>query len=151
MSIKISGCFKMQPEWNIMWTELVFTPVWNIKPLWVHFAFMWTWIRTMNIYRESQNVSAASNKITKIYENMKIVRNENQFSSFIRISVEMYSNWLIGWIVISRAYRPWNDANTTTNIYLLVENGNQNTETKCKVCSNLLSSVLGQLTVVLLP
>ena len=38
MSIKISGRFEMQPKWNFMWTELVFTPVWNLKPVWVHFS-----------------------------------------------------------------------------------------------------------------
>ena len=38
MSIKISGRFEMQPKWNIIWTELVFTPVWKLKPIWVHFA-----------------------------------------------------------------------------------------------------------------
>ena len=36
--IKISGCFEMQLKWNFMWTELVFMPVWNLKPVWVHFA-----------------------------------------------------------------------------------------------------------------
>ena len=39
MSIKISGRFKMHPKWNFMWTELVFTLVWNLKPVWVHFVF----------------------------------------------------------------------------------------------------------------
>ena len=38
MSIKISDRFEMQPKWNFMWTELVFTPVWNFKPVWFHFA-----------------------------------------------------------------------------------------------------------------
>ena len=38
LSIKISGRFEMQPKWNFIWTELVFTPVWNLKPVWVHFA-----------------------------------------------------------------------------------------------------------------
>ena len=37
-SIKISGRFEMQPKWNFMWTELAFTPVWNFKPVWFHFA-----------------------------------------------------------------------------------------------------------------
>ena len=37
-SIKISSRFEMQPKWNFMWTELVFTPVWNLKPVWVHFV-----------------------------------------------------------------------------------------------------------------
>ena len=34
--------------------------------------------------------------------------------------------------------------------YILVENGNLNTETKCKVCSNLLASIREQLSVFLL-
>ena len=38
MSIKISGRFEMQLKWNFMWTELVFRPVWNLKPVWVLFA-----------------------------------------------------------------------------------------------------------------
>ena len=48
--------------------------------------------------------------------------------------------------MIERGYRLWNTVNTTTDIYLLVENGNKNTETK----SLLLTSVLKQLIVVLL-
>ena len=35
---KISSCFEMQPKWNFMWIELVSTPVWNPKPVWVYFA-----------------------------------------------------------------------------------------------------------------
>ena len=43
MSIKISGRFEMQPKWNLMWIEPVFTPVWNLNPVWVHVAsIMWT-------------------------------------------------------------------------------------------------------------
>ena len=37
-SIKISGRFKMQPKWNVIWTELLFTVVWNLQPVWVHFV-----------------------------------------------------------------------------------------------------------------
>ena len=48
--------------------------------------------------------------------------------------------------MIERGYRLWNTVNTTTDIYLLVENGNKNTETK----SLLLTSVLKQLIVVFL-
>ena len=35
--------------------------------------------------------------------------------------------------VVAWRSRPWNTTNTTVDIYMLVENGNQNTETKCKV------------------
>ena len=38
MSIKISGSFEMQLKWNVMWTELVFTPVWNLRLVWAHFV-----------------------------------------------------------------------------------------------------------------
>ena len=38
MSIKILGRFGIQPNWNVMWTELVFKPVWNLKPVWLHFT-----------------------------------------------------------------------------------------------------------------
>ena len=38
MSIKILGPFEMQPKWNFMWTELVFTLVWSLKPVWVYVA-----------------------------------------------------------------------------------------------------------------
>ena len=39
MSIKLLGCCEMQSKWIFMWTELVFTPVWNLKLVWVHFAY----------------------------------------------------------------------------------------------------------------
>ena len=38
MSIKILAFFEMQPKWNFMWIELAFMRVWNLKPVWVHFA-----------------------------------------------------------------------------------------------------------------
>ena len=38
MSIKILAFFEMQPKWNFMWMELAFMRVWNLKPVWVHFA-----------------------------------------------------------------------------------------------------------------
>ena len=30
---------EMKSKWIFMWTELVFTPVWNLKLVWVHFAY----------------------------------------------------------------------------------------------------------------
>ena len=38
ISSKLLGCFEIQSKWNVMWTELVFTSVWSLKPVWVHFA-----------------------------------------------------------------------------------------------------------------
>ena len=35
--------------------------------------------------------------------------------------------------MITWGYLPWNTANTAVDIYLLIKNGNSNTETKCKV------------------
>ena len=52
-------------------------------------------------------------------------------------------NCLIGCIVITRGYRPWNTANTTADICLLTENSNKNTETKCKVCSKFFYQPFG--------
>ena len=37
MSIKVSDRFEMESKWKVMWTELVFTPVWNLKRAWIHF------------------------------------------------------------------------------------------------------------------
>ena len=57
-----------------------------------------------------------------------------KFSELALVSVHF--NCLIGCIVIMRGYWLWNTANTTADIYLLVENRNKNTKTKFKVCSN---------------
>ena len=53
--------------------------------------------------------------------------------------------FLIGCIAIAREYQPWNTVNTIADICLLVKNGNQNTETKCKICSNFFFSHLAAL------
>ena len=53
--------------------------------------------------------------------------------------VVVHCNCLIGCIMNVRAYRPWNNANTTADTYFLVENGNKNTETKCKVFIKLIN------------
>ena len=45
--------------------------------------------------------------------------------------------------MIAMGYRPWNTANATANISLLVKSGNKNTETKCKVCSNFFYQQIG--------
>ena len=50
--------------------------------------------------------------------------------------VYVHYKFLIGCIAIAREYRPRNTVNTIVDICLLVENGNKNTETKCKICSN---------------
>ena len=41
--------------------------------------------------------------------------------------VYAHCNYLIGFIMFAPGYRPWNTANTTVNIYLLVKNCNKNT------------------------
>ena len=46
--------------------------------------------------------------------------------------------------MITRGYRPWNNASTTVDIYLLVKNGN-NIEVKCKVCQTFFISHLAVL------
>ena len=50
------------------------------------------------------------------------------------VLVSVHLNCLIPSIVIVRGYRPCNTATTTAYICLVVENGNKNTETKCKKC-----------------
>ena len=52
--------------------------------------------------------------------------------------VAVHWNYMSGWIMIARKYRPWKTANNTADIYLLVENA----ETKCKVCSNFFLSAV---------
>ena len=47
--------------------------------------------------------------------------------------VPVHCNCLIGCIVIARGYCPLNTGNTTAEICFLVKNGNENTDTKCKV------------------
>ena len=48
--------------------------------------------------------------------------------SFKVIWIAVHYNCLIGWIMIAWGYRPGNAANTTTDICLLIENNNKNTE-----------------------
>ena len=64
-----------------------------------------------------------------------------KFSEVFFVSVHL--NCLIPSIVIVRGYRPCNTATSTAYICLVVENGNKNTETKCKVCSNIFYQVFG--------
>ena len=66
-----------------------------------------------------------------------------KFSELALVSVHF--NCLIGCIVIMRGYWLWNTANTTADIYLLVENRNKNTKTKFKVCSNFFISHMAAL------
>ena len=46
-------------------------------------------------------------------------------------------NGPVGCIMNVWGYQHWNTANTTLDIYLLFGNGHKNTQTRCKVCSNL--------------
>lgn len=62
---------------------------------------------------------------------------------FSEVTLEaVHCNYLVGCIIIPRGYWPWNNINTTTDIYLFDENDNTITETRCKVCSKLLTSIL---------
>ena len=62
-----------------------------------------------------------------------------------KLEVLWSSLGLIVCIVIVKGYQPWNTANTTADIYLLVENSYKNIATKCKVCSNILINHLAAL------
>ena len=72
---------EMHTKWNFMWTELIFTPVWNIKPVWVHFAFhvnvLLVWFRiiisSMNEVRCACTLinPFACSKTQKLLSNMK--------------------------------------------------------------------------------
>ena len=46
-------------------------------------------------------------------------------------------NGTVGCIMNVWRYQHWNTANTTLDIYLLLENGHKSTHVRCKVCSNL--------------
>ena len=101
-----------------------------------------------------------------LYCNVKMIKKTNKFSvspycshllsrkeniKFSKLPlVAFHCNCLINCIMIGWGCRPWNTTNITADTYLLVESGDWNTETKCKVCSNILRSVLEQLTLVLL-
>ena len=64
-----------------------------------------------------------------------------KFSEVALVSAHL--NCLISSIVIARGCRPCTTASTTSYICLLDENGSKNTETKCKVCSNIFYQVFG--------
>ena len=55
--------------------------------------------------------------------------------------VAAHCSCLISCIMIA-LWNPWNPVNTAANIYLFVENSNSNTETKWRVCLNLLTNKL---------
>ena len=57
-----------------------------------------------------------------------------KFSEVALVSVQC--NCLIHCIVIAQRYQPWNTANTTADICLLLKNSNKTSQIKCKVCSN---------------
>ena len=46
MSIKISSRFEMQPKWNLIWTELVFTSVWILSQYEFISFLMWSYSST---------------------------------------------------------------------------------------------------------
>ena len=50
MQLKCRNETEMQLKWNFMLTELVFRLVWNLKPVWVHFA------SHVNVLLESFNI-----------------------------------------------------------------------------------------------
>ena len=54
----------------------------------------------------------------------------------VALSAVLY-NGAVGCIMNVWGYQHWNTANTTLDIYLLLVNGHNSTQTKCKVCSNL--------------
>ena len=47
-------------------------------------------------------------------------------------------NGPVGCIMNVWGYQHWNTASTTLDIYLLFENAHKSTQTRCKVCSNLI-------------
>ena len=85
----------------------------------------------------------------KVVENAKInfsispycillfFRKEN-FKSFEVTLSAVLCNGPVGWIMNVWGYQHWNTASTTLDIYLLFENGPKSTQTRCKVCLNLI-------------
>ena len=63
-------------------------------------------------------------------------RKENFKFFEVALSAVLY-NGPVGCIMNVWGYQHWNTANTTLNIYLLLENGHKSTQTRCKVCSDL--------------
>ena len=74
--------------------------------------------------------------LTLLFSKKKIIK----FSEVALVYV--HCNCLIDYIVTPRGYQPWNTANTTADICLLVKNGNKNSEAKYKVCSNIFLSAI---------
>ena len=89
-----------------------------------------------NCYHHAKMVEKKEiNVLVSPYFTLLFSRKENlKFSELALVTVDC--SCLVGCIMIVRTYLPWNTANTIAGIYVLVEKGNQNTETKCKVCSN---------------
>ena len=100
--------------------------------------------------RESQAVENIESDaaILKVLTPCKSRRYENKLfgQSLLHLFVFQKRNYQVFWssfgflnqlyILIARGYRPWSVAITAMDICGLVENGNQSTERKCKVCSN---------------
>ena len=75
------------------------------------------------------------------YCTMLFSRKEN-FNFFEVALSAVPCNGAVGCIMNAWEYQHWNTANTTLNIHLLLENGHRSTQTRCKVCSNLIKCTI---------
>ena len=102
-----------------------------------------------NIYTEAVE-NARINFSVSPYRTLWLARKENLKIFEVTLAVVL-CNDVVGSIMNMWGYLHWNTANTIPDIYLLFvkQNCHKNTQTRCKVCSNL-SSVLQQLTFVLI-
>ena len=62
---------------------------------------------------------------------------KENFKFFEEALSAVLCNGLVGCIMNVWGYQHWNTANTTLDSYLLSENDNKSTQTRCKICSNL--------------
>ena len=96
------------------------------------------WISQLkNRYHYAKVVeNARINFSISLYCTLLLSRKENFIFFEVALSTVL-CNGAAGCIMNVWWYQDWNTANTTLDIYLLLENGHKSTQTSCKVCSNL--------------
>ena len=80
--------------------------------------------------------NARINFSISLYCTLLLSRKENFIFFEVALSTVL-CNGAAGCIMNVWWYQHWNTANTTLDIYLLLENGHKSTQKSCKVCSNL--------------
>ena len=119
-----------------------FLPVFCIVPKKVLLLKYQKWVNHLrNRYHYGKAVeNARINLSINTYCTLLFSRKET-FKFFEVALSAVLCNGPVGCIINAWGYQHWNTANTTLDIYFLFENGHKSTQTRCKVCSNLTTTI----------